>query len=99
MATLNEYDKGDLIRLTVAFTVADVATDPTTVGVKYKKPSGGVTTKTFPVDPEIVKDSVGNYHIDVPADETGVWSFRWESTGTAQGAEEGQFKVRRSHFD
>lgn len=62
---------------------AGVATDPTTVILKYRKPfDTTITTVTYPSAP-IIKDSVGNYHADL--DTTGqsgnseAWVYEWMS--------------------
>jgi hypothetical protein len=46
-----------------------------------------------------VKDSTGNYHVDVDADEPGVWRFRFAGTVSGQAAAEGQFRVDSSRVD
>ena len=83
----NLYDVGDLVRISGPFTVAGVATDPTTVTLKIKDPSGNVATYTYALA-EIIKDSVGNYYKDIIIDEAGYWYYRWEGTGTVQAADE-----------
>jgi hypothetical protein len=45
-----------------------------------------------------VKDSVGNYHVDVDANAVGRWYYRFQGTGTNQAAEEGLFTVVPSQF-
>ena len=93
------YDKGDRVRLSAAFTnLSDVATDPTTVVVKIKDPSGNVATSTYGVDAAVVKDSTGNYHIDLDIDESGIWHHRWTGTGTIVAAGEADISVRKSNF-
>jgi len=93
----NTYDVGDRVRLTAAFTDpnnADAAIDPTTVEVHYRNPAGTVTTKVHVTDAEVVKDSVGNYHIDIDITVSGRWYSRWEGDGAAVAAEEISFLVR-----
>jgi hypothetical protein len=95
MTTVNHHDKGDLVRLSGAFTDAnDAAIDPGVVIFKYKNPSGTTTTKTYVTDPEVVKDSTGNYHIDIDANESGYWHYAVESTGSGQAAGEGTFYIK-----
>jgi hypothetical protein len=64
--------------------------DPTTVKLEVSKRSG-VTTYTYPVN--IVRDSLGTYHVDVSADESGTILYVWKSTGTGQAVQYGQFAV------
>lgn len=96
----NTHDYGELVRLTAAFTDADgSAIDPNAVYVQVKDPAGNITTYQYNVDAEVVKDSVGNYHIDINANQAGIWHYRWYSTGTGQAAEEAWYKIDRSEFD
>jgi len=93
------YHVGDLIRISAAFsTAAGVATDPTAVFAKYRDPGGTVTTLTYGVDVALVKDSTGNYHVDINADEAGKWLYRFYSTGTGQAMDEDGFSVLASSF-
>jgi uncharacterized protein YfaS (alpha-2-macroglobulin family) len=93
------YDRGDLVRVSVNFQVDGVATDPTAVTLKVRKPDGTVDTFTF-VGGDVVKDSTGNYHHDIntTAGPAGVWSYRFEGIGAAQGAEEAEFIVKAGAF-
>lgn len=93
------YQVGDLVRIAGAFTnAAGTAVDPTAVFAKYKDPGGITTALTYGVDVALVRDSAGNYHVDVNADESGVWRYRFYSTGTGQAANEEQFIVEPSAF-
>lgn len=91
----NIYDVGDLVRCSGPFTnSAGAAIDPEAVKVSIRKPDGTVTTYVYNTDAEVVKDSVGNYHIDVDANAAGRWYYRWWSTGNGQAADENWFLVR-----
>lgn len=95
--TIIVYQRGDLPRITGAFkNSAGTATDPTGVSFKYKKPSIAAVTLVYLTDNALVKDSTGNYHVDLSITEAGEWYYRWEATGTVQAAEEGQFTVEAS---
>jgi hypothetical protein len=90
----SSYDLGDLVRVSGAFTnSAGTAQDPTVVKASVRTPAGVVTTYTYGVDAGLVKDSTGNYHLDVSAAEIGWYYYRWFSTGTGQAADEGWFEV------
>ena len=95
----NEYDTGDLVRVSLAFedTAGDPA-DPTTVRGRYRDPSGAVTTYVFGTDAELVKDATGAYHFDVSPAASGEWRYRGEGTGAVQAAAEGRFLVRTTAF-
>lgn len=96
---LKEFDLGDAPRAFGEFrNFAGVLTDPTTVKVSIKKPDATVTTKTYGTDGDVIKQSTGIYYIDINADTTGTWAFRWFSIGTGQAASEQRFRVRQSDF-
>lgn len=95
----NRYDVGDLVRVAGVFTnAAGTAVDPTAVFAKYKDPGGTITTLVYLTDLALVRDSAGNYHVDINADEAGRWCYRFYATGTGQSAEEGEFLVDQSCF-
>lgn len=93
------FDKGTSVRTTVSFVdkTTGQPVDPATVRCLYKN-SGGQTTLTYGTDNAVVKDSTGNYHVDLNANVVGQWWFRWESTGANQGAYEDSFEIRPSQF-
>jgi hypothetical protein len=94
------YVRGALIRVAGVFTnAAGSPTDPTVVRFKWKSPAGAVTTYVYPTDGALVKDSVGNYHVDIDTTSAeGRYYYRFESTGTGQAADEGNFTVVHSQF-
>jgi hypothetical protein len=88
-----------MVRVSAAFTnSAGTAVDPTEVYFEYKDPDGIETLLTYGTDAALVRDSAGNYHVDVDADTEGGWYYRWYSTGTGQTAAEGSFGVNGSQF-
>ena len=95
----NPYDKGDLVRVSAAFTTAaGAALDPTVVKCQVQTPAGTATTYTYGTDAALVKDSTGAYHLDIDAATSGEWCYRWYSTGTGQAAAEGRFSVTAGEF-
>jgi len=97
---MDYFDKGDVIRLSAAFTnQSGIAVDPTAVVYKIRDPSGNTETLTYGVDSEVVQESSGNYYVDQDGDEAGLWWWRVEATGTGQCAEEASFRVNESEFD
>lgn len=93
----NKYYKAQPVRLAVAFSVATVATDPSTVTLTVQDPSGNETAYTYAAG-QVTKDGTGNYHYDLTTDEAGTWHYRWVGTGTCAAASEGIIKVRDSEF-
>ena len=84
--------EGDLVRLRGAFTNAgDLPADPTVVTVRYRPPGGAIVQKVYGADPEVVRESAGIYHIDVPITVGGTWTYRWIGTGAVQTADETSF--------
>ena len=93
------YDKSDLVRISATFrdpTANDAYVDPSTVTLKVKDPSLATTTYTYPAN--IAKDSTGHYHFDLSVATAGLWSYRWETTGTYQAAQEASFTVNAGAF-
>lgn len=90
-----QFDLGQLVRATNTFTDSSGnVTDPTSVFVNYKSPSGVLTALEFGPDPAVVKDSTGVYHVDINANEDDRWFVYWFSTGTSQAAAEEAFFVK-----
>lgn len=89
------YHIGDLRRLTAAFSVGGVATDPTTLSFTMRAPDGTVTTYVYASDAELVRDSAGAFHVDWPVAQAGRHSYRFAGTGAAQEAGEGEFFALR----
>lgn len=97
--TTTQFDIGDELRVSVRFYDSDdVDRDPTVVTFKLKNPSEELTTYVYGTDPEVVKDSVGNYHFDLIVEDSGRYHYRWEGTGALISAEESIIHVRRSCF-
>lgn len=95
----NTYDKGDLVRVAAVFTnTAGTAIDPTAVLFQFRGPGVDTTDYTYGTDTELVKDSTGNYHVDINANASGKWYYRFYATGTGQSADEDYFAVARSKF-
>lgn len=92
------YDVGDRVRLSGEFTDEDGDYhDPTAVYCAYTDPSGNETVLQFGVDVAVVKDAVGQYHVDIDVDEAGRWPYRWYATGT--GASAGTARLIVKHND
>lgn len=78
---------------------AGTPVDPDAVFFQFKDPSGVPVEYEYSQDEELVKDSVGVYHVYLDLDVTGWWYWRWYSTGNYQTASEGRFRVAESEFD
>lgn len=96
----NQYDIGDMVTIYGIFSdINDVVTDPTTISVLVKDPTGTLTTYVYGVDANLIKDSVGNYHFDITPTVTGVWYYKFVGEGAVKAAEEDSFFVRTSGLD
>ena len=95
---MDTYDKGDLVRRTVVFkNSAGTPTDPTDVTYKLTEPDGTVTV--FEYNPgAIVKDSTGNFHVDITPDQVGTHSELWVGAGAVQQTDESTWFVRLTDF-
>ena len=103
MARIAHYDQGDVWTPQATFTVGGTPTDPTTLIVKIKDPSGTVTTVTenTPATPTlpIVRVSAGVFkHNGIALNDAGYWFVRFEGTGAAAATEEHQAIVDPSEF-
>lgn len=90
MATINSYDAGSLVQVSISFVVGGVATDPGAVTLSVQKPDGTTTT------PTALKSSTGNYYaqIDTTGGPEGMWLYKFSGTVPAQAAADGQFFVK-----
>jgi hypothetical protein len=74
--------------------------DPDTVTAKLMDPAAVVTVHDYLSSPgaDIVRDDVGEYHLDLTPTVAGLWTFGFYSTGVGQAAAEGTFRVAASAF-
>jgi hypothetical protein len=99
MMPVNQYAEGQRVRCLATFTdYGGALGDPATVTFKFRTPTGLVTSYTFGADLQLVRDSLGTYHVDVDAISDGRWHWRWQSTGAIAGAKEHYFDVTSSKF-
>ena len=76
---------------------AGAAVDPTTISLTVRDPSGTESTYTYALG-TVSRSALGNYFKQFTPDASGTWYYRWVSTGTGLGAEEGMFYVRTSEI-
>lgn len=98
MASGGMYLEGATVRLQATFKVSGTETDPNTVTLKVKDPSGTTTSYTYAAG-ELTKDSTGVYYKDVTPDDVGAWTYRFIGTGAAAGVDEATFEVQPSAID
>ena len=89
------YDIGDKPRLSVAFSdYQDTATDPTAITFICIEPDGVSVSYVYATDSELVKDNVGNYHVDYSIKKQGRHTFKFVGTGTVESTERSEFYAR-----
>lgn len=94
-----QFDIGDITRLTVTFkNLAGTVVDPTTVKIQIKLPTDAFLEYTYLTGIEVIKDSVGTYHIDFLITQGGLHYYKWTGTGAVYAAEESQFFVKITQF-
>jgi len=94
---INVYDVGDLVRLEAQVTdLLGNPIEPGTIKFSVKTPSGVVSHYQYGIDPLVNKLDMGLFKIDIAVTEPGDWFVRVETTGAGKGAEEMQFRARKS---
>jgi hypothetical protein len=90
----NTYDVGDLIRLEALISISGSYLDPDYLALEVNSDVGREEfvygqTGTF------IKQEVGKYYLNYFITQSGQYSYRFFSSGTAWGAELKRFVVRR----
>jgi hypothetical protein len=88
------YVTGDTVVLEATFNVDGADTDPTTVELKVKRPSGTVDTYTSGFGTPATGKRTKSYS---NTSDSGTYWYRWTGTGAAPGVEEGSFRVEPSN--
>ena len=78
------------------FKVSGALTDPTTVNLKVREPSGTETTYTYAAT--VTRDSLGVFSKAIALSSSGHWAFRWIGTGTVAAVDEASLEVEYSEF-
>lgn len=94
------YSIGTKIRFTATFRIeaTQALVDPTTVTFRFRNPSGTETSYVYGVNVELVRDSLGVFHVDLTPNASGSWYRRWIGTGAAAVAKESSFAVDKTFF-
>lgn len=89
------YDIGDVATAAVVFkNGAGAVADPTVVTATVRAPDNTVASYTVTAG-QIVKDSTGNYHLDIPCTQAGDYFYDFVGTGAVAATVPGTFTVRR----
>jgi hypothetical protein len=75
------YQAGDTYpaQLTI-LDAAGTAADPDSLTLTVREPDGTTIVYVYGDDSEIVRDSEGIFHADIPVDAAGMWAFAWATT-------------------
>lgn len=77
-------DKDTLVETQATFNnTRDELTDPATVSVTWKAPSGALTTWTYGVDVQLERLSLGVFTAQKILNEEGLWKVKWHGVGIA----------------
>lgn len=74
------------IDLGIADTIQGVAYDPGVLRLTLISPQNEITTYTYGVDSQLVKDASGSYHADLTFPSPGKWRGKVEAQGSIDGA-------------
>ncbi|MCC6192061.1 MAG: hypothetical protein IT318_23780 [Anaerolineales bacterium] len=96
---MNSYIVGQTFRLYGDFySLAGVATDPTTVTLTVEDAAGVEMAYTL-AGGGVTKESDGVYYREMTAAAPlGVWNYQWLSTGTVKALDEASFRVIASRL-
>ena len=98
---MSSYWQGQLVRLETTVTDLDGnLVDPTTLTLKYGQ-SGGIPTVLTWAGGQIIRDSLGMFHADVPAVAQITpqqIDYEFIATGAATAAGAGRFTVKKLPF-
>lgn len=91
-----DYNPGDIVRVYTdpGFTnAAGALADPTTITMRWRVAGGVETSWVYGTNAEVVKDSTGVYHADIPITTVGLHYYQWEGTGAVATVEGETFMV------
>lgn len=92
---MNEYLRGNVVRIFGTFSISGTAINPTAVLVDVLK--GDVKSRfVYGENAELKLLYTGTYYLDVVADPPGLYYYLWYSSGTGQAAQQDSFVVKDS---
>lgn len=91
----NEYEKGDMVRLSLDLSISGTQVDPTHLALYVTPPVGVEQHFVYGATGTFLRDGAGQYHLDYFAALSGQYKYRFFASGTAWGAEVQRFVVKR----
>jgi hypothetical protein len=89
-----EFILGQRPRFQHWFYLGKVLTNPTLVKFIYQRPDvDDPLVLVYGVDVELVRESTGKFYVDLLLDAAGSWTWRYESAGVVDDADQGDFTV------
>jgi len=86
--TTETFNVGDGHVSRIAFyDLSNAEADPTAISFRLTKPDGSTIAYSYG-DPELIRDSLGNYHVDIVYDQKGRHIIKWTGTGAVPLVEE-----------
>lgn len=85
------YFQGSQVRVMATFeNNLHALADPSVITARLKTPAGVTTVYIYQTNVELVRASLGIYYVDLLVNAAGVWSYRFEGTGTVTAASQDQ---------
>ena len=90
----DHYEQDSLLRFRATFRNNDAElADPTTITLRHTEPGVAAVNYVYGTDAEVVRESLGIFHVDYVADIVGEHKWRWLGTGAVQIAIKGGFII------
>lgn len=94
-----EFHVGDMAQIQVEFLTSDqVLFDPSGVSFMIMYPDTSRVSYVYSTDLQLIRDSIGKYHLNFPLTVSGVFTYQCKGTGSAMAVIERKFKVLPSVF-
>ena len=94
---MKQVNRGNAVRWRGVFKVDGTLTDPTTVALEVREPSGTTTTYTY-ANATVSKENTGIYFKDVVLNTEGVWKAYMVGTGTCRASDLEPVQVKPDPF-
>lgn len=94
--TRKTYKVGQTLKLSAAFADENgAAADPTTVVFTITEPDDDatVTTYNYPGDAELVRDALGEYHVEFTIANAGTHCYAFTGTGFVKAYNDAKFEA------